>query len=77
MPKRVNDTHGGGGDWCFTQFSTEIAGWLLLIFTQSIKFYTFHYQYRRLKNKIHQIDSRNEWLLLSASFTTKFGLVFA
>ena len=21
-----------GKDWCFTQFSTEMAGWLLLIF---------------------------------------------
>ena len=25
---------------------------------------------------IHQIDSKNEWLLLSASFTAKLGLVF-
>ena len=25
---------------------------------------------------IHQIDMKNEWLLLSANFTTKFGLVF-
>ena len=25
---------------------------------------------------IHQIDCKNEWLLLSASFTAKFGLVF-
>ena len=25
---------------------------------------------------IHQIDSKNEWLLLLASFTAKFGLVF-
>ena len=34
-------------------------------------------EYRCLKNVIYQIDSKNEWLLLSASFTTKFGLVFA
>ena len=73
MPKRVNDTHRGGGDWCFTQFSTEIAGWLLLIFTQSIKFYTFHYQYRCLKNMIHQIDSKSGWLLLSASLRQNLG----
>ena len=46
------------------------------IFTQSIKFYTFHYLYRCLKNVIHQIESKNGWLLLSASFTAKFGLVF-
>ena len=29
-----------------------------------------------LKNVIHQIDNNNEWLLPSASFTAKFGLVF-
>ena len=29
-----------------------------------------------LKNVIHQIDSKNEWLLLPARFTAKFGLVF-
>ena len=48
--------------------------------TQSIKFYTFHYHLLKsttyLKNVIHQIGSKNEWLLLSASFTGKFGMVF-
>ena len=29
-----------------------------------------------LKNLIHQIDSENEWLLLSACFTAKSGLLF-
>ena len=29
-----------------------------------------------MKNVIHQIDSKNQWLLIPASFTTKFGLVF-
>ena len=33
-------------------------------------------EYRCLKNVIHQIDSKNEWLLHSDSFTAKFGLVF-
>ena len=28
------------------------------------------------KKVIHQIGSKNEWLLLSASFTAKFELVF-
>ena len=32
--------------------------------------------YRCLKNVIHQIDSKNEWLLLSVTFTAKLGLVF-
>ena len=37
--KQLNDTHREssltiltGKDWCFTQFSTGMAGWLLLIF---------------------------------------------
>ena len=29
-----------------------------------------------LKNVIHQIDSKNEWLLLSVTFTVKLELVF-
>ena len=32
--------------------------------------------HRCLKNVIHQIDSKNEWLLLSVSFTAKPELVF-
>ena len=28
------------------------------------------------QNVICQIDSKNEWLLVSASFMAKFGLVF-
>ena len=40
-------------------------GWLTAsdlfdMFTQSIKFYTFHYQYRCLKNVIHQIE---KWMV--------------
>ena len=31
---------------------------------------------RCLKNVIHQIVSKNVWLLLSASFTAKVGLIF-
>ena len=46
------------------------------VFTQLIKFYRFHYQYICLKNVIHQIDNKNGWLLLSANFTAKIGLVF-
>ena len=68
-----------GKDWCFTQFSTGMAGWLFLIF-----FICLHNQLSSihsiisnfLKNVIHQIDSKNGWLLHSASFSAKFGLVF-
>ena len=40
---------------------------LFRMFTQPIKFYT---------KVIRQIDSKNEWTLLSARFTAKFELVF-
>ena len=42
---------------------------VLHVFTQSIKFYKFHYYtVQMLKNVIHQLDSKNERLLFSASF---------
>ena len=34
-------------------------------------------RYRCLKNMINQTGSQNEWLLLPASSTSKFGLAFA
>ena len=49
------------------------------MFKQSIKFYTFHYHVLKSAD-VWKTDSsnrpKNEWLLLSASFTAKFGLVF-
>ena len=50
---------------------------LLDMFTQWMKLYTIHYQCRCLKNVIHQIVSKNEWLLLPAKFTAKFGSVLS
>ena len=48
--------------------------------SQSIKFYyTFHYHVLRaqmFEKWCSQIDSKNECLLLLASFTAKFGLAF-
>ena len=64
--KPVNDTHRE--KLCFTQFSIRMAVWLILTVLIS-----FHNQF---KNVIHQIDSKNEQLLLSAIFTVRFGLVF-
>ena len=66
---------------CCTHFSIRVATWLILtffMFTQSIKFYTYYYHilYRYLKNLVHQIDSKNQWLLLSARFAGEFGFVF-
>ena len=48
--------------------------WLNVIRTvASIKLYISSYS---LIKGIHQIDCKNEWLLLSASAAAKFGLVF-
>ena len=46
----------------------DVSGsYLLYLFAQSI---------RCLKKVIHQLDSKNKWLLLSASFAAKFELDF-
>ena len=61
-----------------------MAAWVLLTFficlhnllSSMHSIITYYKDYRCLKNVITQIDSKNELLLLSASFTGKFGLVF-
>ena len=70
----------------FTQFSTRMATWLLLTFfvtglhnqLSSIHSITRTRikEYICLKIVVHQIDSKNEWLLLLASFTAKFSIGF-
>ena len=74
----INDTHRERLVFHSIQYRNGwlAASYLFHMFTQSIKFYTFHHQYRCFKNVIHQVDSKNGWLLFSASFTAKFGLVF-
>ena len=48
---------------------------VLHMFTQTISSFN-PLSYRCLKNVIYQIDSKNEWLLLSVTFTAKLELVF-
>ena len=57
----------------------RIQGWLLL------KFFTYLHNQLSLFNstivqmsekRVHQIESKNEWLLLSVTFTAKLELVF-
>ena len=71
-----------GKNLCFIEFSTKIhwnkwlaASDVFRMSTQWIKFFIFYY-HRCLKNVIPQIDSKNEWLLLSVIFTVKLELVF-
>ena len=57
----------------------EIQGWLLLTF-----FICLHNQLSSFNSiivqmsekQIHQVGSKNEWLLLSETFTVKLELVF-
>ena len=58
-----NDTHRE--KLCFNEFRAKMTGWLFQTFLICL-----HNQL------IYQIDSKNEWLLLPAGFTAKFGLVF-
>ena len=66
----------------FAEFSTkfiEIQGWLRLTV-----FIYLHNQLRSFNSiivqmsekRVHQIDSKNEWLLLSVILTAKLELVF-
>ena len=71
-----NDTHLEELD--SVQIFIEIKGRLLLTF-----FICLHNQvllillsYRCLKNVFHQVDSKNEWLLLSVTITAKLELIF-
>ena len=61
-----------------------MASWLLLTFSiclhnqlNSIIHSIITYkEYRCLKSVIHQVDSKNEWMLLPVRLTEKFRLVF-
>ena len=76
----LNDNHR---EKLMTQSSTRLneieARLLLTFFTQSIMFCTFHCHTLKCRDgwKSWFIkETENEWLLLSASFTAKFELVF-
>ena len=61
------------------QYRYSMQGWLLLTF-----FICLHNQLRSLNSiivqvsekRVHQIESKNEWLLLSGPFTAKLELAF-
>ena len=80
---KLNDTHREKL-CCFIQFSKRMAGWLLLIsliclhnqLCSIIHSIITCKKYRCLRNEMNQIDSKNAWFLLPASFTAKFRLVF-
>ena len=73
----INDTHMQELD--SVQKFIQIQGWLLLMF-----FICLHNQLSSLNSiiiqmsekRVHQVDSKNEWLLLSVTFTAKLELVF-
>ena len=66
-----NDTHRGNLFYSYQYHSGGLAAPdLFHMFTQAIKFYAFHYHVSKSTDVwrivIHQIESKNEWLLLSA-----------
>ena len=73
----INNTHRE--KLCFYSIQHKnvclAASDLFNMFSQSIKFFAFHYHVLKSGDNcmVHQIDSKNEWLLLPASFTAKFG----
>ena len=52
-------------------FTQPISSIYILLF-----YYSIIKEYRVRKMWFIKVDSKNEWLLLSASFTVKFDLVF-
>ena len=77
MQRSLNDTHMEELD--SVQKFIEIQGWLLLTF-----FICLHNQLSSFNSiivqmsekQIHQVGSKNEWLLLSVTFKAKLELVF-
>ena len=68
----LNDTHMEELD--SVQELNEIQGWLLLTFSICLTINSvilILLPYRCLKNIIHQVGSKNEWLLLSLNVTAK------
>ena len=65
------DLHNSAQEWllgCLWPFSNVFSiHYVLYILLSLTK------KYRCLKNLIQQIDSKNEWFLISASFKAKFG----
>ena len=67
---------------CFNSINTRMAGWQLLTYFIYLHNYVLHVLLSSIneqmfeKCNIHQIDSKNDYLLLSVSFTAKFGLAF-
>ena len=67
---------------CLTKFIKkfiEMIGWLLLKFFICLRNQLSSFNsiiVESLKNEIHQIDNKNEWFLLSVTFTAKLELNF-
>ena len=63
-------------NFCFNEFSTKIHWNTRLAASDVFQFLLIALSYTCLKNVIHQIDSKNEWLLPSGTFAAKLELVF-
>ena len=77
----INDTHTEQElVLCWIQYkihwNTRLAASDVFICLHNQLSYLIPLWYRCLKNVVHQIGSKNEWLLLSVTFTAKLELVF-
>ena len=77
--KKINDTHIEELD--FTEFSIkfiEVQGWLLLTFFMCLhnQLGSFNSNIVQMSEKRDSSNSKNEWLLLSVTFTAKLELDF-
>ena len=73
----LNDTHME--ELVLLKKFIEIQGWLLLTFLTCLhnKLSSFNSIIVQMPEKrVHQIDCKNEWLLLLVAFTAKLELVF-
>ena len=59
-----------------TEFSTKIYWNTRLADADVFPMLTQSIKYRCLKNVVHEIESKDEWLLLSVIYTAKHKLVF-
>ena len=70
-----------GKNLCFTEFSTKIYWNTRLVASDVFHMFIQLSSFSSIiipmsENVIHQIESKNEWLLISVTFTAQFELVF-
>ena len=72
--KYLNDTHRKKLFYSIQYKNGFLAASIFSICLHNqLRFYTFHYQVQMFENVIYKIESKNKWLLLSASLQENLG----